>query len=535
MKNKSLWSLAFFRLKNRFSKFMILSAIVGVTLFTVIILLAFSLSDQIISSKNTRNEYSCFLVSSNCADEMDVRDEEFSRDFLSSYGGHQLTARQYEEMRGDYKFEEITWLEFAVNTYGRLKEDTVALNIGDKEIFLEDTLRMKFFDDYDGLESLIPNSFISDFSNQYHKEIIKGKPFTDGKREMLLSEEFLDSMNLKWEDVIGKTVGLTVTYENYSDSFQFAVTLDDDNVAENLHKNSTSEEAVDYGGGKVAIFSDFKVVGVIDRDYFQLNEFTEKEAPIWMLMDVLTPLPYLSIQKVYSNYSYINKVVVTYPQTDYEAYSVRLTQEGYVFPFLVGNWYWQDEYDVFENWITPTFMHYIQCKNMLDADKCYTEINRLIHANNGGIYAVNGFFRQEFLGILTLSRVYKILIIVVCAIGALTLMTMLMVYVNSANLNKRKLKKFVFMLKSLGMHDKDIKLMRVFEMLLLIVIVSVISMFGSLIFSLLFNDGLQQFMATYGVALSLRLAFFPVSWLIAIAIMTVVLLPSSVLVRYEDA
>lgn len=533
MSKKGIWSLAYLRLSNGSSKFIMAALTVGITFLTVSILLMFTVGDAVISSGNSLNDYACFLVSSNYSDTLYIRNEE-SADFVKNYGGHQLTAEQYNDLRDKFGFDEITWLELAINAYGKIADGSVELQVDGDAISLSDTLRIKFFNGYSGLGSLIPQSFISDFIERYGKEIIKGGGFTDGNRELLISEEFLDSLDIEWQDVIGKTISLTISYSDYGENMDFAVILDDDNIFDNPHKNSFSEEAVDYGGGTVAVFADFKVVGVIDRDYFSLNEFTECEAPVWMLGGALSPLPQMSVQRVYTDYSYKDKVVVTYPETDYEALSKEVTEAGYVFPFLVGNWFSQYEYDVLENYITPVYNHYIHCGDMTASENCYTKINELIKTNNGGIHAVNSFYRNEFLGLISLVKLYKILLVAVGAVSAVILITVLIVYMNTANLNVRKLKRFGYLLECLGMNGKEIKCLRFFEMILLIAISAAAALVSGLAISLLLNFGVQSFMSTFGMTLSLKLVFFLPSFLIAILFVSVILAPYCVLVKFDD-
>ena len=102
---------------------------------------------------------------------------------------------------------------------------------------------------------------------------------------------------------------------------------DNDTVYDNPHLLTSQGESLTLTG-KVTIFENFKIAGIINREYYGIREITDKDAAIWIKYDSFVMpggevnIPEFSVQDIYDAYGRKKTAFVfTYPSADYVNYS----------------------------------------------------------------------------------------------------------------------------------------------------------------------------------------------------------------------
>lgn len=530
MKSKDIARIAFLRLHNKNSKRTIIALAFGIIMIVPVVWLLFSFYYDFQSKIGGQQINNIIMVESNVKDTFDIRSSS-ALDFFAS-GGYQLTTSQFNEIKNDTA---ISWQKILFNrinansvTHDDMKCD---FRLGERVLRSRDDANTSFeIKFYEGDKSKTHPSEFDDYllKNSDHK-VIYGDSFS-GEREIIVSEIFLENVGLTKEEAMNQNLSLTIQYNNvgYND---YGFVLDDDAIFDNNHvyNDASKKNIIRNVNGEISIFSEYKIVGVISREYYEINNLTRNDSHIWVQESSLyTPdgkstLPKVSVQNIHNGYghSFQDCPILTYDDTDYVSASRRITDSGAFYPFLIGNtWSNLDSNNQYlpvrSSWIT-----YHSYKETLTASKI---INNLTKINSNGFQNKNILaYSSEFISLSNMNESINIAMVVLSIIGGITLFVVVVNYANIMSFNARKRASYMKMMQCMGISNKDKKRILWYEILLLLFLSAVIALIVSCIIVLTVSEIVKSLLvSTVLNNIALSFAFFPLAYFVVIFAITII-------------
>lgn len=297
---------------------------------------------------------------------------EKSKAYFEENNGRQLTLSQRKEL--EVKEEEISWIVLAFN----VEQEGLELTVDGNKIQGEKDIRCKFIKNSEN--GTHPQSIENFLQNYYGHGVIEGDGFSKAKNELYISERLLEDWGVEAEGAIGKTVSLSADYTNYNYA-RHGEALDNDCIYDNPHSNYTSLSDLPSAGGRVKLFIDYKIVGVISNDYYNVLPGAYNDADIWIKYGSLVTqsgvnlLPKVSYQDLYMESAEEKEeaLVLTYPTVDHAEFSQSVTEEGCFYPFILagarGLYYNRGH----NNLVMPMEYSFVQCENIA-AQQAYLKV-----------------------------------------------------------------------------------------------------------------------------------------------------------------
>lgn len=531
MKSKDIARIAFLRLHNKNSKRIIIALAFGMIMIVPVVWLLFSFYYDFQSKIGGQQINNIIMVESNVTDTFDMRTSS-ALDFLAS-SGYQLTTSQFNEIKNDTA---ITWQKIIfnrINAASVIHDDMKCdFRLGERVLRSRDDTNTSFeIKFYEGDKSKTHPTEFDDYlmTNNGHK-VIYGDSFSGG-REIIVSEIFLDNVGLTKEEALNQNLSLTIQYNNvgYND---YGFVLDDDAIFDNNHiyNDASKKNIIKNVNGEISIFSEYRIVGIISREYYEINNLTRNDSHIWVQESALyTPdgkstLPKVSVQNIHNGYghSFQDCPILTYDDTDYVSASRRITDSGAFYPFLTGNTWSNLEYNnqylpVRSSWIT-----YHSYKETLAASKI---INNLTNINSNGFQNKNFLaYSSEFISLSNMNESINIAMVILSIIGGITLFVVVVNYANIMSFNARKRANYMKMMQCMGISNTDKKRILWYEILLLLFISAIIALIVSGIIVLAVSEIVKSLLTATSALnnITLSFAFFPLAYIVVILAMTII-------------
>ena len=458
MKKRDIFQLAWLRIKNKNSIRSFTAMIFGLIMLVEVLWLAFAINFHLQSQINDTPISNLFLIESNAVESVDIRTQKN----IQNYQGIQLTYGQKQSLQIE---DEVVWTEFVYSvSENEYSNSDLEFSIDGELQNIENNFKIKFIKN--AQVKTLPDSIETYLQDTCGHGGIYGDKFGDSKRELYISEIMLDRLGLSRDEAIGENVSLSMVCggEGSSRSYLF----DDDTIFDNQHIKCYDVDAKALSiDGRVKIFCDFRIVGVISREYYSVNNLTASDCDIWMKEDVLTNdegeslFPRISVQDVYyGNFATkTDRIVLTYPSVDYIKYSEQVTAKGCFFPFFAGGLRYVDMNlgRWSSNDLMPTYVSYVQCDDFKDAKKLAKKVRDYIIENSwdGASYYNRSHCSREFNELWIISDTIDKVSVAFSIIGGLTLLTVIFNYGNVVSFNARKRIDFLSMMKKIGMTEKD--------------------------------------------------------------------------------
>lgn len=530
MKSKDIARIAFLRLHNKNSKRTIIALAFGIIMIVPVVWLLFSFYYDFQSKIGGQQINNIIMVESNVTDTFDMRSSS-ALDFFAS-GGYQLTTSQFNEIKNDTA---ISWQKILFN---RINATSVShddmkcdFRLGERVLRSRDDTNTSFeIKFYEGDKSKTHPSEFDDYllkNNGY--KVIYGDSFS-GEREIIVSEIFLENVGLTKEEALNQNLSLTIQYNNvgYND---YGFVLDDDTVFDNNHvyNDASKKNIIRNVNGEISIFSEYKIVGVISREYYEINNLTIKDSHFWAQESSLyTPdgkstLPKVSVQNIHNGYghSFQDCPILTYDDTDYVSASRRITDSGAFYPFLIGNtWSNLDNNNQYLP-VRSSWISYHSYKDTLAASKI---INNLTKINSNGFKNKNFLaYSSEFVSLSNMNESINIAMVILSIIGGITLFVVVVNYANIMSFNARKRANYMNMMHCMGISNADKKRILWYEILLLLFISAVIALIVSCIIVLTVSEIVKSLLvSTVLNNIALSFAFFPLAYFVVIFAITII-------------
>lgn len=531
MKSKDIARIAFLRLHNKNSKRTIIALAFGMIMIVPVVWLLFSFYYDFQYKIGGQQINNIIMVESNVTDTFDMRTSS-ALDILAS-SGYQLTTSQFNEIKNDTA---ITWQKILfnrINATSVIHDDMKCdFRLGERVLRSRDDTNTSFeIKFYEGDKSkTYPPEFDDYLLKKSDHKVIYGDSFS-GEREIIVSEIFLDNVGLTKEEALNQNLSLTIQYNNVAYDY-YGFVLDDDTVFDNNHiyNDASKKNIIKNVNGEISIFSEYKIIGVISREYYEINDLTRKDSHFWAQESSLhTPdgkstLPKVSVQNIHNGYghSFSDHPILTYDDTDYVSASRRITDSGAIYPFLIGNTWSNMEYSnqylpVRSSWIT-----YHSYKETLAASKI---IDNLTNINSNGFQKKNFLaFSSEFVSLRNMNESINIAMVILSIIGGLTLFVVIVNYANIMSFNARKRASYMKMMQCMGISNKDKKRVMWYEILLLLFISAGIALVVSGIIVLAVSEIVKSLLTATSTLnnITLSFAFFPLAYIVVILAMTVI-------------
>ena len=452
MRKKDLFQLAWLRIKNKTNKKVIAAMTFGIIMLVEVIWLLFAFNLHFRSQIDNNPVNNLFALASNSIESIDIRGDK-SKEFFDSYKGHQLTFEQKRSLDVD---DEVIWSEIELIVKDCKRFDTnINFTIDNKAQELNNDILFKFLK----TKSTHPQSVEDYLLSSVGHGAIYGEGFGDSKQEIYVSQKLLDELGIDKDVALGKLVSFSLTY---NDVKYYSWTIpDNDNIFDNNHAMSIDKDYKLCLNGEVKIFKDFKIVGVIGREYYEINDVTKNDADIWFKDDVLKTqdgislFPKLSVQEMNSGFG--GAVVCTYPSADYVGYSNQVAEQGCFFPFFSAglNYAATRTLPYSENYFMPTEISCVQCNSFKESKKLVDKVENTCAYNGGSNLRSYLIFSQEYLYFRDISKIFNTISLVLGIIGGITLLTVSLNYGNIIAFNVRKRKDFLSMMRKMGITEKD--------------------------------------------------------------------------------
>lgn len=532
MKKKDIFQLALLRIKSKNSIRTFVAMIFGTLMLVEVLWLAFAINLHLQSQINDTPLSNMFLIESNSTKSVDIRTQGSGTDGQVSQG-IQLT---YEQKQSLTVKDEIVWTEvFFSSLENKYSGAELEFSIDGQVHDIDDDFKIKFIKD--AQVKTYPDSIESYLLDTYGHSGIYGEKFGDSKRELYISEIMLGRLGLTRDEAIGKNLSLSMVCsgEDFSRSYLF----DNDTIFENQHIKCYDIDAKSPSiDGRVKIFCDFRIVGVISKEYYNVNNLTASDCDIWMKDDVLTDddgvslFPKISVQEVYGQFSQKSaKIILTYPSVDFIRYSEEVTAQGEFFPFFAGGLKYADMNlgRGSSNNVMPTYVSYVQCENFKTAKNFANKVKQNVIENNGGEapYYHYGHCSNEFITLWRISDTMNRVSIAFAIIGGLTLLTVILNYGNVVSFNARKRVDFLIMMKKMGMTEKDkntLMNMEIFGGFAIVLLISfVVGLIVSAIAKSIINMIISEFTLLSKINIALWL-YLPAFLVAAVAMLTAMIL-----------
>lgn len=460
MKKKDIFQLALLRIKSKNSIRTFAAMLFGLIMLVEVLWLAFAINLHMQSQLNDTPISNLFLIESNAIQDIDMRVQESDRNFNVNKG-IQLT---YDQKQSLPTKDEVVWTEFMYDvSQNKYSSAQLEFSIDGQRQDIDDNFKIKFIKD--AQTKTHPDSIEKHMLSNFGHGVIYGGKFGESKRELYISETMLDRLGITCDEAIGKNVSMSMVCggEDFSRSYLF----DNDTVFENQHIKCYDNDAQLPGvEGSVSIFADYRIVGVISREYYSVNKLTASDCDIWLKDNVLTAedgeslFPKISVQEVYGKYSDKSaKAVLTYPNLDFVEYSQSVTEQGRFFPFFAGGLKYADINmgRGSSNNVMPTLVSYVQCEDFKRAKSLAQKVREYIIVNSGGTAPHYNYSHcsNEFAELWNISDTMNKVSLAFAVIGGLTLLTVILNYANVVSFNARKRESFLKMMKKIGMTEKD--------------------------------------------------------------------------------
>ncbi len=458
MKKKDIFQLALLRIKSKNSIRTFIAMIFGLLMLVEVLWLAFAINLHLKSQINDTPMSNLFLIESNTNQDIDIRVP--NRPDMHLNTGIQLTYEQAQSLqKGEVIWTEVLY-DISQNKYSSAE---LEFSIDGQMYDIDDNFKIKFIKNRH--IKTHPESIESYLLDTYGHGGIYGEKFGDSIREVYISENIIERLGLTRDIAMGKYISLSMVCkgEDFSRSYLF----DNDTIFENQHIKCYDIDAKSPSiDGRVKVFCDFRIVGVISREYYSVNNLTASDCDIWLKDDVLTSddgvslFPKISVQEVYGQFLQKSaKIVLTYPSEDIIKYSEEVTAQGKFFPFFAGGLKYADINmgRGSSNNIMPLCVSYVQCEDFKSAKNIAKKVKENVIENNGGEapYYNYSHCSSEFITLWRLSDTMNRISVAFAIIGGLTLLTVLLNYGNVVSFNARKRVDFLIMMKKMGMTEKD--------------------------------------------------------------------------------
>ncbi len=523
MKKKDIFQLALLRIKSKNSVRTFSAMIFGMLMLVEVLWLSFAINLHLQSQINDTPLNNMFLIESNSTESVDIRTQESGTDWQVNQG-IQLT---YEQKQSLTVKDEIVWTEvFFSSLENKYSNADLEFSIDGQIQDIEDDFKIKFIKD--AQVKTYPDSIESYLLDTCGHSGIYGEKFGDSKRELYISEIMLERLGLNRDEAIGKNVSLSMVC--YGKEFSRSYLFDNDTIFDNQHIKCYDVDAKTLGvDGKVEIFCDFRIAGVISREYYSVNNLTGSDCDIWMKEDVLkmddggSSFPRISVQEVYEESSKKSaKIVLTYPSVDFIEYSKQVTAKGNFFPFFAGGLKYADINlgRGSSNNVIPTYVSYVQCDNFKNAKKLAKKVREYIIENSEdqASYYNRSHCSREFVELWNISDTMNKVRVIFFIIGGLTLFTVILNYGNVVSFNARKRVDFLDMMKKIGITEKDKNTLVNMEIFGGFAIVLIIAFVVGLILSTIVKFIITKLISTFTLLSNIKVAlwlYFPAFMIIA--------------------
>ena len=240
---------------------------------------------------------------------------------------------------------------------------------------------------------------------------------------------------------------------------------DNDTVYDNPHLLTSQGESLTLTG-KVTIFENFKIAGIINREYYGIRGITDKDAAIWIKYDSFVMpggevnIPEFSVQDIYDAYGRKKTAFVfTYPSDDYVNYSQTVAAAGRAFFFMPSttNLINGDTYFNGNNY--PVAMTYVQYRDFYTARRMMEKAEAVFGDRSFHIYP------STLKAAANDMRTTDIICLVLGIVGGISLITCIVNYSGAAAFSLRKRKNFLDMMEKMGITEKDRRKLILFETL----------------------------------------------------------------------
>lgn len=530
MKSKDIARIAFLRLHNKNSKRTIIALAFGMIMIVPVVWLLFSFYYDFQSKIGGQQINNIIMLESNVTDTFDMRTSSAVNILASS--GYQLTTSQFNEIKNDTA---ITWQKILFNRINATSVSHDAMKcdfrLGERVLRSRDDTNTGFeIKFYEGDKGKTHPTEFDDYllKNSGHK-VIYGESFS-GEREIIVSEIFLDNVGLTKEEALGQDLSCTIQYNNVAyDYYNFV--LDDDAIFENDHiyNDASKKNIIRNVNGDINIFSEYRIVGVISREYYEINDLTKQDSHIWVqesalyTLDGKSTMPKVSVQNIHNGYGNVFQdcLILTYDDTDYVSASRRITDSGAFYPFLIGNTWSNMEYN---NQYLPVRSSWITYPSYKDTLASYKTINKFTKINSNGFQNKNLLaYSSEFISLSNMNESVNIAMIVLSIIGGITLFVVVVNYANIMSFNARKRANYMKMMYCMGISNTDKKRIMWYEILLLLFISAIIALIVSGIIVLTVSLIVKSLLvSTVLNNITLSFSFFPLAYIVVVIAMTIV-------------
>lgn len=532
MKFKDITAIAMLRLRNRSSVVTIAALSFGIIMLTIVLWLTFSFYfDFQTKAKDTPENY-VINITGNATDYIDVRSST-GDEYIKNHCGFQFNNTQFKKFinendiiwneimfnigNGSFSKEKSTYT-FSVNEDNKIDEDIAKPS----EYYDNNLFAIKFYES----DKLYPDIFNDYIQKKFGYPIITGNRFGNERDEVIVSEIFLENIGLNPAQALNAKLSLSINYNNFS---EYSLTcLDDDNVFENNHiyTDAANKNKIAPINGDIKIFSNYRIKGIISKEYYNINDLTKNDSHIWMKKDSLVTsdgentLPLSSIQKIHDGYGYgfSDTVIYTYKNTDYITESLRITADGAFYPFFVNNGYSDSE---FNNKFMPIKRAWKDYGSFKELNAVSSMLDK-ISVENGNIGDYFDGYTQGFLQLREMNNIISVIVITLSLIGFITLLTILINYGNIMSFNARKRSKYMHMMVCMGIKESDKKNLLWLEMFLLLLLALLISLILSAAIigtaTAIINALLQRNGALVGF--KLKFGYYPLAFVVIALIMS---------------
>lgn len=492
MKAKDVISIATIRLNNKYSHKTIFIMAIGLSFLIPVIWLIFSFYLGFFAGLNNKDTNNVLFFESQLGQEVYICGDS-SQTSLETLKGIEIDTQQYEYFANTSSVE---WREFWVKSS---KQNTLNLRLDGQDVDCQE-MTLKFL----MTDRIVPSNIDDYIISQYGKPTVQGNGFSNNKREILVSERFLDKYNYD-ASVIGKKLSLSIDYNEY-DLIQDRYRLDNDTVWQNdfmLSKDTKFD-------GQIAIFKDYTIVGVVSREYYSVNEFTEQDSDFWLRESCMRDsdgnnlFPELSIQDVNDNGNIRVEKIATYPSIDYTSFSQEKVEEGCFFPFIIGNSYLRTRAS--GELIVPLKLSFVQYDNFIQSKNMMTQFEKW-NNRKGTPYRIHTLVLESYV------NSYKIISIITAVLGVLgvvVLISVLLNYGNAMSFNARIRRKFMTMMSKMGATSKDKKRLVLVEIFGLYFVSSLLALVVSFVECLILKLVLISISDKFGLSntINVSLAYF---------------------------
>lgn len=534
MRFRDITAIAMLRLRNRSSVVTITALSFGIIMLTIVLWLTFSFYfDFQNKAKDTPENY-VINITGNTTDYIDVRSST-GDEYIKNHSGFQFKNSQFTNFvsENDIMWDEIMFnignnstskekstYTFSVNEDNNIHED-LALS---SEYYDNNLFAIKFYES----EKLYPDIFNDYIQKKFGYPIITGNGFGNERDEVIVSEIFLENIGLNPANALNANLSLSINYNNFS---EYSLTcLDDDNVFENHHiyTNAANKNKIAPINGDIKIFRNYRIKGIIRKEYYNINDLTKNDSHIWMKKDSLVTsdgentLPLSSIQKIHDGYGYgfSDTVIYTYKNTNYVTESLRITADGAFYPFFVNNGYSDSD-------LNNKFMPIKRAWKDYGSFKKLNAVSSLldrISVENGNSRDVFHGYTQGFLQLREMNNIISVIVITLSLLGFITLLTIFINYGNIMSFNARKRSKYMHMMVCMGIKESDKKKLLWLEMFLLLLLALLISLILSAAITgtatAIINALLQRNGALVGF--KLKFGYYPLAFVVIALVMSLI-------------